>query len=93
MRAHIILRERGEQRLRDAEPDRARGKIDVVGVLGARGIALRALVAAEAFELVTRLLAEQVLDRMEIRRGVRLHRDPILRAESRLVGFPVMAEF
>jgi hypothetical protein len=43
---------------------------------------LRALVAAEAFELVTCLLAEQILDGMEIRRGVRLDRDAVLRPKA-----------
>ena len=65
--AHIVLHQRGEQRLRDAEADRAGGEIDVVGVLGARRIALRALVAAEVFELLARLLAEQILDGVEDR--------------------------
>ena len=81
VRAHVILRQRGEQRLRDAEADRAGGEIDVVGVLGARGIGLRALVAAEVLELLARLLAEQVLDGVEVRRGVRLHRDAVLRPQ------------
>ena len=50
--AHIVLHQRGEQRLRHAEADRAGREIDVVDVLGARGIALRALVAAEVLELL-----------------------------------------
>ena len=67
MRAHVILRERGEQRLRHAQADRAGGEIDVIGVLGARGIALRALVAAEGFQPLARLFAEQILDGVEDR--------------------------
>ena len=47
VRAHIVLHQRRKQRLRDAEPHRAGREVDIVGVLGARGIALRALVAAE----------------------------------------------
>ena len=81
VRAHVILHQRGEQRLRDAEADRAGGEIHVVGILGARGIALRALVAAERFELLARLLAEQILDRVEVRARMRLHGDAVLRAQ------------
>ena len=81
VRAHVVLHQRGEQRLRDAEADRAGGEIDVVGILGARRIALRALVAAEVLELLAGLLAEQILDGVEVRRGMRLHRDAVLRPQ------------
>ena len=81
VRAHVILHQRREQRLRDAEADRAGREIDVVGVLGARRIALRALVAAERLELLARLLAEQILDGVEVRRRMRLHRDAVLRPQ------------
>ena len=50
--AHVILRQRREQRLRHAQAHRAGGEIDVVGILGARRIGLRALVAAKIFELL-----------------------------------------
>ena len=80
--AHVVLGERREQCLRDAKTDRAGGEVDVVGVLGARRIALRALVAAEVFELVAGLFAEQILDGVEIRRGVRLDRDAVLRPQA-----------
>ena len=39
-------------RHRDAEADRAGGEVDVVGVLGARGVGLRAAEPAEALELL-----------------------------------------
>ena len=81
VRAHVVLHQRGEQRLRDAETHRAGREIDVVGILGARRIALRALVAAEGFELLARLLAEQILDRVEVRRGMRLDGDAVLRPQ------------
>ena len=42
---------------------------------------MRTLVAAEVLELVPGLLAEQILDRVEVRRGVRLDRDAILRPQ------------
>ena len=81
VRAHVVLHQRREQRLRDAEADRAGGEIDVVGVLGARRIGLRALVAAEVLELLAGLLAEQILDRVEDRGGMRLDRDAVLRPQ------------
>src|SRR5262249_23698252 len=62
MGAHVILHEAGKERLRDAQPYRSGGEVDVVGVLGARGIALRALVAAEELELLARLPPEEILD-------------------------------
>ena len=67
--------------MRHTEAHRAGGEIDIVDVLGARGIALRTLVAAEIFQLFARLLAEQILDGVIDRRGMRLHRDAILRAQ------------
>lgn len=82
VRLHVILHEAREQRLRDAEPHRAGREIDVVAVLGARGIGLRALVAAEALELVARLVAEQVLDGVEGGARMRLDGDAILRAQG-----------
>src|SRR4029078_9496376 len=68
MRAHVVLHQRGEQRLRDAKSHRAGREIDVVAILGARRIALRALVAAEGFEFAASLLAKQILDRVEVGR-------------------------
>ena len=81
MRGDVILHQRGEQRLRDAEADRAGREIDVVGVLGARRIGLRAFEAAEILQLLLRLPAEQILDGVEHRARMRLHRDAILRLE------------
>ena len=81
VRAHIVLHQRGEQRLRHAEADRAGGEIHVVDVLGARGIGLRALEAAEVLQLLAGLLAEQILNRVKHRAGVRLHRHAVFRLE------------
>jgi len=81
MRPHIILHQRSEQRLRHPETDRPGGEIDVVDVLGARRIALRALVGAKAFELVAGLPAEQILDGMKVRTRMRLHGHAVLRLE------------
>jgi hypothetical protein len=79
----VVLHQRGEQRLRDAEADRAGGEIDIVDVLGARRIALRPLEAAEVLELLARLVAEQILDGVEHRARMRLHRDAVFRLQHR----------
>src|SRR5262249_37415037 len=79
--ARVILPERGEQRLPPPQPPRAGGKIDVVGILAARGIALRALVAAKVLELLPALAAEQILDGVIDRTRVGLDRHAILRAQ------------
>src|SRR5262249_61434722 len=81
VRAHTVWHERGEKRLRHAEAHRAGGEVDVVGVLAARGIALRALVAAKVLELLPALAAEQILDGVIDRAGVRLDGDAILRPQ------------
>ena len=77
----VVLHQRREQRLRDAQAHGARGEVHVVRVLGAGRVRLHAAPAAEALQLLERLVAEQVLDRMEDRAGVRLDRDPILGPE------------
>ena len=53
-------------------------EIDVVHVLGARGIGLRAAVGPEGLELVEGLVAEEILDGVKDRRSVRLDRDAVL---------------
>src|SRR5262249_28395996 len=80
--ARIVSRDRHAQRLSDAEADRTGGKIDVVSIFGARRIGLRALIAAEVFELLARLTPEQILNGMEVRRGMRFDRDAILRPQA-----------
>ena len=72
VRADIILHQRGKQRLRHAQAHRTGREIDVVAVLGARRIGLRAFVAAEVFQLLAGLASQQILDRVIDRRGVRL---------------------
>ena len=81
----IVLYQRGEERHGDAQPHRAGGEIDVVDVLGARGVRLRAAQRPEAFQLLAGLMAEQVLDGVKYWRGVRLHRHAILRPQHREV--------
>jgi len=81
MRAHIVLRQRGEQRLRNAEADRASGKIHIVGIFCTRRITLCALVTAERFKPLARLPTEQVLDGVKDRARMRFDGDAILRAQ------------
>ena len=83
MRRDVVLHQRGEQGLRDAETDRAGGEIDVVGILGTRRIGLRALVAAKIFQLLAGLVIEQILDGVKHRARMRLHRDAVLRPQHR----------
>ena len=79
--AHVVLDHRGEERHADAEADRAGGDVDVVAVLGPRGVALGAAEGAEAFQLRPGLIAEEVLDRVEHRARVRLDRDAVVRPQ------------
>ena len=83
VRLEIVLHQAGEDRDRGAEADRAGREIDVVGVLGARRIGLRAAEGAEVHQLVVRLVAEQILDGVEDRAGMRLDRNPVLAAAAR----------
>ncbi len=81
MRLDVVLHQRREQCLRDAEADRAGGEIDVVGVLGARRIGLRALETAKILQLVAALVPEQILDGVKHRARMRLYRDAIFRPQ------------
>src|SRR6185312_3444854 len=58
--ADIILDHRSEGGKGNAETHRAGRDVDVVTVLGARWVGLRAAEAAEVLELVEALLAEQI---------------------------------
>ena len=80
--ADIVLDQAGEGGEGDAEAHRAGGDVDVVGVLGAAGVGLGTAEGAEILKLFKALLAEQILDGVEDRRGVRLDRDTILGAED-----------
>ena len=83
MRLDVILHQRGEQRLRHAEADRAGGEIDIVDVLGARRIGLRALKPAKVFQFLTGLVPEQILNGVKHRAGVRLDGDAVFRFQHR----------
>ena len=77
LQADIILHDGGECGDPHAEADRAGGEIDIVAVLGARGVALRAAEGAEALQLLARLPPEQILDGVINRACMGLHRHPV----------------
>ena len=78
---HVVLHQGGKAGHRDAEPHGTCRKVDVVTVLRTRRIRLRAAKGPKPLELVARLLAEEVLDGMKDRAGVRLDGDAIPRPE------------
>jgi hypothetical protein len=80
-RGQVVLGQRREGCHGHAQADRARREVDVVHVLGARGIGLRPAQGPEALEVLQALAAEQVLDGVEDGAGVRLDRHPVLRPQ------------
>ena len=81
----VVLDQRGEEGLRHAQADRAGGEVDVVAVLGPRGVGLRPSEGAERLQLRPGLAAEEILDGVEDRACVRLHGHPVLGPEHREV--------
>ena len=80
-RLHVPIGDGAEQRSRRTEPDRARRVVDGERVLRPRGVALQAAELAQLRQVGAVEAAEQVLDRVQHRRRVRLDRDAILRAQ------------
>jgi hypothetical protein len=66
---------RREQRRGGAEPDRAGGEVNGIGILGAARVGLQTAERAQRRQVAAVQVAEQVLDGMEDRRGVRLDDD------------------
>ena len=85
MRVDVPAGGRREQRRRRAEPDRAGGEIDDVGVLGAARVGLQAAEGAQRRQVAPVEVAEQVLDGMEHGRRVRLDADLVRGVEVREV--------
>ena len=81
MRDQIILHQAGKGSDCDAQADRAGREVDGNFVLGPAGIALRSAEAPKPLQLVERLIAQEVLDRMEHRARMRLYGDFVLRAQ------------
>ena len=81
----VAVRERAPDRRGRADADRAGREVDGVGVLGAARVALQAAELAQRRQVASVEAAEQVVDRVQDRRGVRLDRDAVGRAQVREV--------
>ena len=83
----VAARHRREERRRRPQADRAGGEVDegAVGILGARRVRLQPTPRPQPRKVGAIEVAEQVLDRVEDRRRVRLHRHPVAGVE---VGEP-----
>ena len=80
---HVAVRDRAPDRRRRPDPDRARRVVDRVGVLRARGIGLEPAELAQRLQVARLEPPEQVVDRVQHGRGVRLDRDAVRRLEER----------
>ena len=79
--AHVAAGQRAPDRGGGADADRAGGVVDGVGVFRPARVALQAAELAQGFQLGRRQLAEQVVDGVQHRRGVRFDRHPVLGAQ------------
>jgi hypothetical protein len=77
----VAARDRSPDRGGRADADRAGRVVHRVGVLRPAWVALKAAEGAQRLEVGPVQAAEQVVDRVQHRRGVRLHRDAVLRAQ------------
>ena len=77
----VVLNERREQCCRNAEPNRTGRNIDIVGVLGTRGIGLHTAERTEIFHLPLCLAAKQIHQGMKNRARVRLDGNSVLRPQ------------
>ena len=80
---HVAVRDRAPDRRRRPDPDRAGRVVDRVGVLRARGVGLQPAELAQRLQVARLEPPEQVVDRVQHRRGVRLDRDAVGRLEER----------
>ena len=79
----VAARDRGPDRRRRADADRARRVVDRVRVLRPARIALEAAEGAQRLEVRALEPPQQVVDRVQHRRRVRLHRHAVLGAQLR----------
>ena len=79
--ARVAAGQRTPDRRGRPDPDRARRVVDRVGVLRAARVALQAAERAQRGQVLRGQLAEQVVDRVQHRRGVRLDRHPVVAAQ------------
>ena len=83
MRLQIPARHRAPHRRRRAEAHRPRGVIHRIRVLRPRRIALQAPELAQRLEVALVQAPQQIVDRVQRRRGVRLDRHPVLGPQLR----------
>ena len=81
MRVHVAAGRGGEQRRGRAEADRAGGEVDAVGVLGPARVGLQPAERAQRGQIGPVQVAQQILNGVVDRRGVRLHTDPVWRIQ------------
>ena len=79
----VAARDRGPDRRGGPDADGARGEVDRVRVLRPARVALQAAEGAQRLQVRPLEPAEHVVDRVQHRRGVRLHRHAVLRAQLR----------
>ena len=77
----VALRDRAPERRGRADADGARREVDDAGILGPARVALQPAELAQRRQVAAVERAEQVVDRVQHRRGVRLHGDAIGRAQ------------
>jgi len=77
----VPARERPPDQGGGADADRAGGVVDGIGVLRAARVALQPAERAQGLQVLLVELAEQVVDRVQDGRGVRLDRYPVLAAQ------------
>ena len=80
---HVAVGERAPDRRGGADADRAGRVVDRVGVLRARRVGLQAAELAQRLEVARLEPPEQVVDRVQDRRGVGLDRHAVGRLEER----------
>ena len=85
MGVDVASRKRAEQRRGGAQADAPGREVDTKRVLCAARVGLQPAELPQAEQLAALEIAEQVLDGVEDRRGVRLHRHPIVPAQMREV--------
>ena len=79
---HVAVRERAPDRRGRADADRAGRVVDRVGVLRARRVGLQPAELAQRLQVARLEPPEQVVDRVQHRRGVRLDRHAVGRLEE-----------
>ena len=82
VRLVVLIHERGEVGGDRPKSDRAGGEVHVVGVLGAAGIGLKAVVLSQHGQVGCVEVVKQVLNRVIDGRGVRLDRYAVARAHK-----------